>query len=62
MNLAIEASGIEKTFTKKRSLGELLTHPFRPAERVQALTPAGIAVLPGIWTISFPISFQVESL
>ena len=47
MNLAIEASGIEKTFTKKRSLGELLTHPFRPAERVQALTGVDLQVREG---------------
>ncbi len=47
MNLAIDASGIEKTFTKKRSIGELLTHPFRPAERVRALTGVDLEVRQG---------------
>ena len=47
MNLAIDASGIEKTFTKKRSIGELLTHPFRPAERVRALKGIDLEVRQG---------------
>jgi ABC-2 type transport system ATP-binding protein len=34
---AIEANGLEKSFVKKRSLRELVTRPFRRAERVRAL-------------------------
>ena len=47
MKLAIDARGIEKTFTKKRSIGELLTHPFRPAERVRALRGVDLEVRQG---------------
>ena len=34
---AIEATGLEKTFVKKKSARELVTQPFRRAARVQAL-------------------------
>ena len=37
MNFAIEAFQIEKTFVKKRTVSELVKHPFRRAERIQAL-------------------------
>ena len=37
MNFAIEAFQIEKTFVKKRTVSELVNHPFRRAERIQAL-------------------------
>jgi ABC-2 type transport system ATP-binding protein len=37
VNLAIEVSGIEKTFVKQRTIQELMSHPFRRAERVHAL-------------------------
>jgi ABC-2 type transport system ATP-binding protein len=37
VSLAIEVKGIEKTFVKKRSLRELVKHPFRRAERIKAL-------------------------
>ena len=36
MEYAVEGSRLEKTFVKKRALGELLRHPFRRAERVHA--------------------------
>jgi len=47
VNLAIDASGIEKTFTKKKSIGELLRHPLRPAERVQALKGVDLQIRQG---------------
>ena len=44
---AIDATGIEKTFTKKRSIGELVKHPFRAAERVRALNGVELKVRQG---------------
>jgi ABC-2 type transport system ATP-binding protein len=47
MSLAIEVAGIEKTFIKKRSIGELLRHPFRRAERIRALAGVDLGVHEG---------------
>ena len=47
MTHAIEVTGIEKTFIKKRSIRELVTHPFRRAERVQALRGVDLDVREG---------------
>jgi ABC-2 type transport system ATP-binding protein len=47
MSLAIEVSDIEKTFVKKRSIQELMTHPFRRAERVHALRGVDLSVHTG---------------
>jgi len=44
---AIEVRGIEKTFVKKRSIKELVHHPFRRAERVQALRGVDLTVEQG---------------
>jgi len=37
VNFAIETFQIEKTFVKKRTVSELVKHPFRRAERIRAL-------------------------
>ncbi len=47
MNFAIEAFQIEKTFVKKRSVNELIRHPFRRAERIQALRGVDLHVQKG---------------
>jgi ABC-2 type transport system ATP-binding protein len=47
MSLAIEVAGIEKTFIKKRSIGELVRHPFRRAERIRALDGIDLTVHEG---------------
>jgi ABC-2 type transport system ATP-binding protein len=47
LQFAVEASGIEKTFVKKRSLRELVTRPFARAERVRALRGVDLQVRPG---------------
>jgi ABC-2 type transport system ATP-binding protein len=47
MSLAIEVAGIEKTFIKKRSIGELVRHPFRRAERIRALDGVDLQVHEG---------------
>jgi ABC-2 type transport system ATP-binding protein len=44
---AIEVSGIRKTFFKKRSLGELIRHPFGRAERIHALCGVDMQVAEG---------------
>ncbi len=41
---AIEIEGLAKTFVKQRSIRELVTHPFRPAERVRALRGVDLCV------------------
>lgn len=47
MDYAVETFQIEKSFVKKRSVKELLTRPFRRAERIQALRGVGIRVRRG---------------
>ena len=47
MQYAVEASGVAKTFVKKRSVGELVRHPFRRAERVRALRGVDLGVCAG---------------
>jgi ABC-2 type transport system ATP-binding protein len=47
MSLAIEVAGIEKTFIKKRSIGELVRHPFRRAKRIRALAGVDLSVREG---------------
>jgi len=44
---AIEVSGIQKTFFKKRSLGELIRHPFGRADRIHALRGVDMRVAEG---------------
>jgi ABC-2 type transport system ATP-binding protein len=44
---AIEATDLEKTFVKARSIRELLTQPFRRAERVDALRGVDLQVAEG---------------
>ena len=47
MNFAVETFQVEKSFAKKRQLGELLRHPFRRAERVEALRGVDLHVQKG---------------
>jgi ABC-2 type transport system ATP-binding protein len=47
VNFAIEAFQVEKTFVKKRSINELFKHPFRRAERIQALRGVDLHVQKG---------------
>ncbi len=47
MEQAIVATGLEKSFAKKKSVRELLRHPFRRAERVQALRGVSLEVRRG---------------
>jgi len=47
VNFAIEAFQIEKTFVNKRTVGELVKHPFRRAERIQALRGVDLHVQNG---------------
>jgi ABC-2 type transport system ATP-binding protein len=47
MEHAVEAFQLEKSFVKKRSARDLLTRPFRKAERVHALRGVDIHVRPG---------------
>ncbi len=47
MEYVVEGRGIEKSFAKKKSTRELLRHPFRRAERVDALRGVDIAVRRG---------------
>ncbi len=47
MNFAVEAFQVEKNFAKKRPIGELLKHPFRRAERVEALRGVDLHVQKG---------------
>ncbi len=44
MQLAIEGTGLRKTFVKKRSIRELVTRPFRAPQRVRALRGVDLAV------------------
>jgi len=44
---AIEARGIRKQFAKKRSIGELVRHPFRKSERVLALSGVDLEMQEG---------------
>jgi ABC-2 type transport system ATP-binding protein len=43
----IEARGLEKTFVKARSIREILIHPFRRADRVEALRGVDLRVTEG---------------
>jgi ABC-2 type transport system ATP-binding protein len=43
----IEGTGLEKTFVKKRSIRELITQPFRRAERIHALRGVDVQVREG---------------
>jgi len=43
----IEAVGLEKSFVRKRAVGELIRHPFRRAERIQALCGVDLHVAEG---------------
>jgi len=47
VSYAIEARGLRKIFRKRRSIRQLVTHPFRPAETVQALRGVDLAVKEG---------------
>jgi ABC-2 type transport system ATP-binding protein len=47
MDYAIEGFKLEKSFAKKRSLKQLLTEPFKPAERVHALRGVDLHVKTG---------------
>jgi ABC-2 type transport system ATP-binding protein len=47
MDYAIEGFQLEKSFAKKRSLKQLLTTPFQPAERVHALRGVDLHVKTG---------------
>ena len=47
MRYAIEASGLHKTFVKRRSIRELVTRPFSRPERVPALCGVDLAVREG---------------
>jgi ABC-2 type transport system ATP-binding protein len=44
---AIDISGIEKTFVKRRTIQELMAHPFRRAERIHALRGIDLDVREG---------------
>ncbi len=44
VDYAIEVFQLEKTFVKKRSVRDLLTHPFRRAERIHALRGVDLRV------------------
>lgn len=44
---AIEAHGLEKSFAKKRGLGEILRHPFGATERIEALRGVDLSVRRG---------------
>jgi len=43
----IEAVGLEKSFVKKRAIDELVRHPFRRAQRIQALRGVDLSVAEG---------------
>jgi ABC-2 type transport system ATP-binding protein len=43
----IEAVGLEKSFVKKRAIDELVRHPFRRAQRIQALRGVDLIVAEG---------------
>ncbi len=47
MTYVIEASRIEKTFYKKRRLGELIRKPFGRAERIEALRGVDLRIRKG---------------
>jgi ABC-2 type transport system ATP-binding protein len=47
VNFAIEAFQVEKTFVKKRSVNDLVRHPFRRAERIRALRGVDLHVQTG---------------
>ena len=47
MSTIIEGAGLEKTFVKQRSIRELITQPFRRAERIHALCGVDLAVREG---------------
>jgi ABC-2 type transport system ATP-binding protein len=47
VELTIEGSELHKTFIKKRSIRELVTHPLQQAERVQALRGVDLQVRQG---------------
>ncbi len=47
MSIAIAGEGLHKTFVKKRSLRELMAHPFKRAQRVHALRGVDLEVREG---------------
>ena len=47
MDYAIEGFQVEKSFSKKRPIGEVLRHPFRRAERVKALRGVDVHIRRG---------------
>ncbi len=47
MTFAVEASGLEKAFSKKRSIRSLVLNPFRRPERVEALRGVDLQVREG---------------
>jgi ABC-2 type transport system ATP-binding protein len=47
VDLAIEGIGLEKTFVKKRSPKELVTRPFRKAERIRAVRGVDLQIRRG---------------
>ena len=47
MTYSIEATGLEKTFVKARSIREILIHPFQRADRVEALRGVDLRVFEG---------------
>ena len=47
MEYAVEGSRLEKSFVKKRPIGELLRHPFRRAKRIHAVRGVDLRVRRG---------------
>ncbi len=47
MEFAVEGFRLEKTFARRRPLGELLRHPFRRPEKIRALRGVDLQVRPG---------------
>jgi len=47
VDYAIEGFGLEKSFAKKRSIGEVFRHPFRSEERVRAIAGVDLHVRSG---------------
>src|SRR6266850_1761645 len=47
MTAAIEVNDLSKTFVKRRSLRDTITHPWKKAERITALDSVSFSVRPG---------------
>ncbi|HZI93694.1 MAG TPA: ABC transporter ATP-binding protein [Patescibacteria group bacterium] len=47
MTQAIEVNDLSKTFVKRRSLRDIITHPWRKPERITALDSVSFSVAPG---------------